>query len=421
MHDFVGSIITFLLYFAFFYPLLMAYVWIIGALYYFVRWEYKHANLRIPKPAMTEFPAVTFVVPCFNEARDVDQTIASLVAQDYVNFDIIAVNDGSTDRTGAVLDRLAEKYPRLRVVHHAENQGKAMALRSGALMSPNEFLVCVDGDALLDPQATRWIMRHFLYNARVGAVTGNPRVRTRSTLLGKIQVGEFSAIVGMIKRAQRTYGRMFTVSGVIAAFRKTALQDVGYWSVDTVTEDIDISWKLQLNHWDVRFEPNALCFVLMPETLRGLWKQRLRWAQGGTEVLLKYFSVTRHIRKRRMWPIYIEYFCSVLWAYVMTTMIALTLINKFYPLPAPFDFSMPFISWAGIMLCITCLLQFITSLAIDSRHERGNSKYYYFMIWYPMVYWVIYILTTVVAVPRAIIRKRGMRGRWESPDRGLRA
>lgn len=124
----------------------------------------------------------------------------------------------------------------------------------------------------------------------VGAVTGNPRIRTRSTLIGRIQVGEFSSIIGLIKRTQRIYGRVFTVSGVIAAFRRQALADVGYWSPDMITEDIDISWKLQLRHWDIFFEPRALCWILMPETLRGLWKQRLRWAQGARRCFWSTFA-----------------------------------------------------------------------------------------------------------------------------------
>ena len=81
-----------------------------------------------------------------------------------------------------------------------------------------------------------------------------------------------------------------TLNAGIAAFRRQALADVGYWSPDMITEDIDISWKLQLRHWDIFFEPRALCWILMPETLKGLWKQRLRWAQGGAEVLRIEFS-----------------------------------------------------------------------------------------------------------------------------------
>lgn len=72
------------------------------------------------------------------------------------------------------------------------------------------------------------MLKHFIEDETVAAVTGNPRIRTRSTLIGRIQVGEFSSIVGMIKRAQQSFGRLFTVSGVITAFRKSAVHEVGY-------------------------------------------------------------------------------------------------------------------------------------------------------------------------------------------------
>src|SRR5690606_14590126 len=151
----------------------------------------------------------------------------------------------------------------------------------GALAARSEYLVCIDGDALLAEDAVAYLVAPLIENPRVGAVTGNPRIRTRSTLIGRIQVGEFSSIIGLIKRTQRVYGRVFTVSGVVAAFRRSALDRVEYWSPDMITEDIDISWKLQLDHWSIFYEPRALCWILMPETLRGLWKQRLRWSRGG--------------------------------------------------------------------------------------------------------------------------------------------
>src|SRR6202044_2013826 len=129
-------------------------------------------------------------------------------------------------------------YPKLRVIHFRKNQGKAMALRMGALVARGEYLVCIDGDAVLDPDATTYMIHLFISSPRVGAVTGNPRIRTRSTLLGKIQVAEFSSIIGLIKRAQRIYGTINTVSGVIAAYRRSALHSCGYWSLDMITEDI---------------------------------------------------------------------------------------------------------------------------------------------------------------------------------------
>lgn len=80
-----------------------------------------------------------------------------------------------------------------------------------------------------------------------------------------MQVGEFSSTVGLIKRCQQVFGRLFTVSGVIALFRKSALEEVGYWSVDMLTEDIDISWKLQTHGWEISYEPRALTWILTPK------------------------------------------------------------------------------------------------------------------------------------------------------------
>ena len=416
--DYLEHIRGFLFAFLLFYPLFMAYLWMIGALYYYWRRE-RGRPAYTQEPVLPRYPGVSLVVPCHNEGDNVHETIAALLAQTYPHFEIIAVNDGSRDNTGALLDELAEKHPQLRVLHFARNQGKAMGLRMAALVSPHEFLVCIDGDALLDPHATSWIMSHFVTGARVGAVTGNPRIRTRSTLLGKLQVGEFSAIIGMIKRAQRIYGRIFTVSGVVSGFRKTALHQVGYWSLDMVTEDIDISWKMQLNHWDIRYEPNALCWILMPETLRGLWKQRLRWAQGGYEVLLRNTLGLFSWKRRRMWPVYLEFTTSVIWSYSMLGVAILWLLGFFFPLPEYLEIPSMIPDWPGVILGLTCLLQFAVSLRIDSRYEKGLSRYYYWMIWYPLAFWLISLLTSIVGLPKALFKKRGRRATWVSPDRGV--
>ncbi len=268
--------------FTLYYPLFMAYLWMSGALIYYMHWE-KKKNPVFDLPD-TELPPVSILVPCHNEGDNARETIEYLLNQQYPHIEIIAINDASKDNTGEILVALSQEHDSVRVIHFEKNMGKAAAMNMGALASNSEYLVCIDGDALLDKHAITQMIQHFIHGPRVGAVTGNPRIRTRSTLLGKIQVGEFSAIIGLIKRAQRTYGRVFTVSGVVSMFRKSALHRVGYWSTDMITDDIDISWKLQLDHWDIRYEPKALCWILMPETYTGLLRQRIRWAQGA----LKY-------------------------------------------------------------------------------------------------------------------------------------
>ena len=409
-----------LFYFGFFYPIFMSYVWITGALVYFWRREMGKKHSVNNPPPLSEYPGVSILVPCFNESSIAEETISFLIKQNYPTFEIIAINDGSTDNTAEILDELAERYDNVRIIQFKKNQGKAMALRAGALLSQYEFLICIDGDALLSPNASTWIVKHFLSSPRVGAVTGNPRIRTRSTLLGRIQVGEFSAVVGLIKRAQRTYGRFFSVSGVVTGFRKAALHRVGYWSIDMITEDIDITWKLQMDFWDIRFEPNATSWILMPETFRGLWNQRLRWAQGGAEVTIRYFKKLMNWRSRRMLPVLLDYSASLLWSYTIVFIFILWILSQFISLPEIMRFYIYIPNWLGLLFGLTFALQFIVSMIIDSRYEKGVGKIYYWLIWYPIVYWLISVSTAIVAFPKALFKRSGARAIWTSPDRGLR-
>ena len=389
-----------------------------GSLYYWIHFERKHSNPKYP-PELRRYPKIALVVPCFNEAKNIRGTLLNLLGQNYPDFEIIAINDGSTDHSAEILLELARQYPKIRVITQLENQGKAIGLTSAALLTDAEFLLCIDGDALLDHQAARWMLQHFIGSPRVGAVTGNPRIRNRSTLLGKIQVGEFSSIIGLIKRAQRTYGRLFTVSGVCAMFRKSALTDVGFWSPETLTEDIDISWKLQIRHWDVRFEPAATCWILMPETLKGLWSQRLRWATGGTQAMIKYAPLLINWKSRRMWPIFLEYGLSLFWAYSMLIVAIVFALSAMFIFPQNFEITALLPGWSGTLIAITSLIQIGFSLILDSRYDHRLLRNYFFIIWYPLAYWVLNMLTAIVSFPSALLRDKSERGTWKSPDRGL--
>lgn len=408
----------FLFEFSFYYPLFMSYLWMCGGLFYYFHYE-RHDPPPDQPPPLHDYPPVSVLVPCHNEASCIAETVAALRNIDYPDFEILLIDDGSTDASPAMLDAFAQQDARIRVIHLAHNQGKAVGLNTAAAMARHDFFLCIDGDSIVDPNCLRWMMRQLVTSPRVGAVTGNPRIRTRSTLIGKIQVGEFSSIIGLIKRAQRTYGKVFTVSGVMVCFRRAALHHVGYWNPAALTEDIDISWRLQMRHWDVRFEPNALCWILMPETFRGLWRQRLRWAMGGTQVLFAQSGLLSTWRNRRMLPVYLEYFSSVAWAYAMLVIFSLWLLGLFVALPPAWRVDTLLPGWNGMVIGTTCLLQFAISMFLDSKYEKGVGKYYYWMIWYPLAYWVLSVFTTVVAVPKVILRGQ-RRATWVSPDRGLR-
>lgn len=406
--------------FVFLYPLLMSFFWMGGALWYWFHYERKRSANQ-PPPKLPFYPKVALVVPCFNEEADARETVLNLLAHNYPNFEVIAINDGSTDRTGEILDGLAAEHPKLRVLHQAKNQGKAVGLNMAALLTDAEYVLGIDGDALLSPNAASWMLSHMLNNPSVGAVTGNPRIRTRSTILGRLQVGEFSSIVGLIKRAQRTYGKIFTVSGVCACFRKDVLHEIGYWAPEALCEDIDISWRIQMHGYDIRFEPAATVWILMPETLKGLWKQRVRWSMGGTQALFKYAEMWASLKHWRLWPIYAEYVLSTAWAYAMAAtlvMATFSIAGKALHNELAIESLLP--GWTGLLIAITCLFQTALSLWFDRHYDKNLWRNYLYSVWYPLAYWLLTTLTSVYAFPKALIRQKGKRAIWVSPDRGLR-
>jgi len=406
--------------FCFGYPFVMAWYWMAGGLMFYATLERALPPQNSP-PELAFWPPISILVPCYNEVENAEETISAAAAVDYPDFEIIAVNDGSSDRTTEVLNALAARFPRLRVVHLTENHGKAAALNAGALLATHEILVCIDGDALLDPHALRWIARAFL-RSNVGGLAGNPRIRNRSTLLGRMQVGEFSSIMGLIRRAQTMYGRIFTVSGVICAFRKQALEAAGWWSSRTLTDDVDVTWRVQLAGWRVIYEPNAVVWILMPETLRGLWRKRLRWAEGGAQAMIDLFRpIMRHGLRTGMLLIYLDFVVSLLWAYVMIATLGIGVLAMFGLQPLGLLRGFQFVpQWWGLVLTVTYLLQSLIAHQIERRYEANMLRNLAWIVWYPVAFWMISAVTAVVALPRAVFLARAAHTTWVSPDRGLR-
>jgi biofilm PGA synthesis N-glycosyltransferase PgaC len=405
--------------FCFGYPFVMAWYWIAGGVLFHLLRERRMPPPDQPPPLEAP-PPISLLVPCYNEAENAEETLRAAAAVDYPEFEIIAINDGSRDATAEVLDSLVGRIPRLRVVHLAKNSGKATALNVGSLLARHELLVCIDADALLDPHALRWIAQVFR-RADVGGMAGHPLIRNRTTILGRLQVGEFASVIGLIRRAQTTYGRLFTVSGVICAFRKRALADAGWWSTHTATEDIDITWRLQLAGWRVVFEPNAMVWILMPETLHGLWRQRLRWAEGGVQMMQAFFRPIAAWRAPSLAPGYLNFVLSVVWSYLILLCLSVSLLwaaGLGPPRPIPTMRLVP--DWWGLTLTLTYLSQALVSDFLESRYERGMLRSLYWVIWYPLAFWMMSAATTVVALPRVLLQGRSERATWVSPDRGVR-
>lgn len=390
------------------YPLVSSGTLVAAAVFFFVRRERSESLL-----VGADFtPPVSVVISAFNEQDHIERTIEGALAIDYPDYEIIVINDGSTDKTlEKVLPYVREG--RVRVVHKLVNEGKAMALNDGLRCANGEIFLVMDADAIPDPYILRYMVPHF-QSPRVGAVTGNPRVQNRTSLLAKLQAIEFTSIVSLQRRAQRIWGRILTMSGVVGAFHRNAMFDVGLYSPDMATEDIDLSWKLQLRAWDIRYEPRALVWMRVPATLPGLWRQRKRWATGLAQVLRRYFKEAMQWRSRRIWPIIGESMLSIAWSYcfVVLTMLWIFCYSVGYP---PVGAS-PIPNWWGMLIGTMCLIQLATGVMLDRRYDRKISLYYFTAVFYPLIYWILMAVVTAVATPPAIFEshtKRRAPTRWK--------
>ncbi len=398
------------------YPIVTSIMWILTALVFRVRWE----NAGGPderRRSERDWPLVSVLVPAHNEEAVIARSVLAMLRMDYPSFEVIVVDDGSTDGTLAALQPLM-RDARLRVVHKTVNEGKAMALNDALPLARGEILMGLDADAEPDPQMLRYIVPHF-DSPRVAAVTGNPRVRNTGSFLSRLQAVEFSSIISLLRRAQRVWGRIVTVSGVVAAVRRSAVFDVGGYSPNMPTEDIELTWKLQKRHYDVRYEPRAICWMTVPLSWRGLWQQRLRWARGLAQVLRKHADVMVTWKSRRLWPVFIESSLSILWSVCFVFLVSLWGLSYAVGLP-PVGAS-PIPNLWGMSIATLCLLQLLTGVLIDRRYDRGIARFLPYAVWYPMVYWAFLALTTVRALPYLFRAPAREAVRWNTARTGSAA
>jgi cellulose synthase/poly-beta-1,6-N-acetylglucosamine synthase-like glycosyltransferase/peptidoglycan/xylan/chitin deacetylase (PgdA/CDA1 family) len=245
----------------------------------------RHVSLvrRRPFDESPERP-VSIVVPAFNEAVGIERAVRSLAASNYSDFEIIVVDDGSTDGTGEIVDRL--QLPGVKVVRQA-NLGKPAALNRGIEAARHEVVAMVDADTIFEPETLQRLVRPLRDND-VGAVSGNTKVGNRRRLLGRWQHIEYVMGFNLDRRLYDVLQCMPTVPGAIGAFKRSALEEAGGVSAATLAEDTDLTLAIGRAGWRVVYVEDARAWTEAPSSLRALWRQRFRWSYGTLQAVWKH-------------------------------------------------------------------------------------------------------------------------------------
>ena len=234
---------------------------------------------------------VSVLIPAYNEERVIEGSIRRVLASAQIQLEIIVIDDGSKDDTAQIVRTAFADEPRVRLLS-LENAGKAHALNQGIKLANGDIIIALDADTQFEPLTIAYLARWF-DDADVGAVAGNAKVGNRHNLVTKWQAIEYVTAQNLERRALDQLSAITVVPGAVGAWRRSALDSVGGYPVDTLAEDQDLTIAIQRKGWLVAYDIEAVAWTEAPETFRALAKQRFRWAFGTLQCLWKHGAIVR--------------------------------------------------------------------------------------------------------------------------------
>jgi biofilm PGA synthesis N-glycosyltransferase PgaC len=253
-------------------------------------------------PERTDYPGVTVLIAAYNEASSIEDTVRSLMRQDYPGrLQVVVINDGSADATADIVRTLLPEFANLQLVDLKQNGGKAAALNAGLKLCETDYVITVDADC--------WIWKHGIRNIvgrrladppNTRAVAGAILIRnSRQNWLTKAQEWDYFLGIAVTKRIQSLFQGTLVAQGAFSLYDRTTLDEVGGWP-HTVGEDIVLTWKILRAGYRVGHAENAFAMTRCPDTLHQFIRQRQRWSRG----LIEAFKLTPGILLKRKLPVF---------------------------------------------------------------------------------------------------------------------
>ena len=252
------------------------------------------SNLKRNRPIPPEIDPGRFVsvlIPAYNEARVIEESVKRVLASECVQIEVIVIDDGSKDETSAIVHHAYDGDKRVQLLT-LENGGKARALNEGLKLAKGDVIVALDADTQFEPMTIARLARWFA-DEEIGAVAGNAKVGNRINIVTKWQAVEYVTAQNLERRALDRFDAITVVPGAVGAWRRAALDAVGGYPHDTLAEDQDLTIAIQRKGWLVEYDVDAVAWTEAPETFGALAKQRFRWAFGTLQCLWKHRRILR--------------------------------------------------------------------------------------------------------------------------------
>jgi len=263
--------------------------------YYLVYLYMKNkGNAPLPLPALTELPRVTVQLPIFNEMYVADRLIESVCELDYPKELLeIQVLDDSTDETTDIAERAVRRHASrgfdIRHIHRVDRTGyKAGALEAGLAQSSGDYIAIFDADFIPGADFLQKTLPYLASDPKIGMVQARwGHINQDYSLLTKTQSILLDAHFVLEHGGRNRAGCFFNFNGTAGVWRREAIASAGGWQHDTLTEDLDLSYRAQLAGWRFLFLPNVVAPAEVPVEMNSFKSQQHRWAKGSIQTCVK--------------------------------------------------------------------------------------------------------------------------------------
>ena len=249
-----------------------------------------YKNVKKESVALTDEqkPLVSVLVPCYNEGKVLKASLESLINQTYPKYEIIVIDDGSSDDTFLLAKNMEFDNGNISLrAFTKQNAGKAHALNFGIEKARGELFLAVDADSKLSNDAIK-LMADYFQDPKIGAVAGSVYVTNTDNLWTKLQALEYIQGLNLVRNGQAFFKLVNIIPGPIGMFRKEAVKSIGKYADDTYAEDCDLTLRLIEHGYKIDYEIDAISYTEAPESLLDLLKQRYRWTRGILQSILKH-------------------------------------------------------------------------------------------------------------------------------------
>jgi len=360
-----------------------------------------------------KWPVISIVIPARDEELFLEKTVKAALKLDWPAVEVIVVNDGSRDGTQEIAERLKVEHG-IEVINHRKPEGKSVSLNDGLRLAKSEIALILDADGVPARNVLVRMVPHLLLSEDVLAVAGNPRIINVPNLLSKLQAIEFSSTISTLRRGQSAWGRINTISGVMALIRREKIMAIGGFSSEQPTEDIELTWRIHREGYRCIYEPAAQVAMKVPLTFRDWFKQRTRWGRGLIRVLQTHGL---QILRRFEWPAFpllLEATLAIIWCHLLflfTFIWAIVLVSGSINFESPLAIG----RWGAMAIGVS-LLQIIWGMHLDKSHDRTIIKLWPLAPLYPLFYWFMSAFVVVwTTIPTLITKPKKVL--WGSPGR----